>query len=163
MVVDSTHRLRELVQQMPGLKQKDENVQLFVRYTRTVEQLRHFVQHFRTEIDSHVGSLMPLWGTLSWSHFDEESHRPESHTIVPGTYYRGVRILGCTFDTQSLRFIERIVLHAGDARVDLADVYDRVERFSSWFEQWVLDTITGDEYHGADVHLRFELGVADPQ
>ncbi len=67
VIIDSAHRLRELVCQFPKLKQKEPNVQLFLRNTEVVENLRNFVQHFRSGIDSFVEKGMPLWGTLSWA------------------------------------------------------------------------------------------------
>jgi len=62
LFVDSLHRLRELVQALPGLKQKDPEVQVFLRGTRHMEDLRHTVQHYRTGIHDFVDRRAPLGG-----------------------------------------------------------------------------------------------------
>jgi hypothetical protein len=153
-MIDATHRLRGLVQQLPGLKQNQPGVQLFVRKTRTVEELRNFVQHFRTEIDTFVAKRMPLWGTLSWSRVPDDTQQPECHSIVPGTLFQGTSVYSCIFDRHEGRFIDRIILEAGDARVDLEDLFDTVAAFCQWFEQWYLQAHPGEHRHVADVHLR---------
>src|SRR3990170_1900754 len=43
LLVDSLHRLRELVQQCPGLRQNESEVQLLLRGTSVVEGLRNYV------------------------------------------------------------------------------------------------------------------------
>jgi hypothetical protein len=50
-IIDAVHRLRELLEQMPGMKKNTPERQLFLRRTASVEDLRHYFQHFRTEID----------------------------------------------------------------------------------------------------------------
>jgi hypothetical protein len=167
-IVDSAHRLRELVQQVPGLKQNDSNLQTFLRSTEAVERLRHFVQHLRSGIDSFVSRRMPLWGTVSWSRIDPASHLPENHIIIPGTFYKGVSAHGCTFDREKWSFVERIVLHAGSARVDLAAVFERVAAFSVWFQRWFEAANGTGEREGSDTHVAITVSpspqdhVTDP-
>jgi len=156
-VVDSAHRLRELIQQLPGLKKSTPEVQIFLRNTEKIENLRNFFQHFRTEINSFVERKMALYGTLSWSCINQESKLPESHTIVPGTFFHEIRAEGCVFDSHEGRFVDRIILCAGDERVDLAKIYDRVASFSNWFEKTVTGSWAGHETHGADMHLLMAL------
>ncbi len=160
-IVDSTHRLRELVQQLPGLKQNQPEVQLLLRNTESLKDFRHFFQHFRTEIHSYVERRMPLWGVLSWTWINSNTGQAESHTIVPGTFYHQIQAAGCIFDTHTGRFIDRVVLHAGAKRFDLADVYDRVAAFAKWFEEWYERKWSGDGYHGADVHFAMTFQPID--
>jgi hypothetical protein len=44
-LVDICHRVRELVQQTPKLSQNQPGIQIFLRGTGQVENLRHYVQH----------------------------------------------------------------------------------------------------------------------
>jgi hypothetical protein len=157
-MIDATHRLRGLVQQLPGLKQNQPDVQLLIRKTRVVEELRNFVQHFRTEIHGFVAKRMPLWGTLSWSRVSDDTGQPECHTIVPGTLFQGTPVYSCIFDRQEGRFVDRIILEAGEARVDLDDLFDTVAAFCRWFERWYLQVYQGEQRHVADVHLRALFG-----
>src|SRR5262249_972480 len=100
-MIDSVHRLRELIQQTPGLKKNDPAVQRFLRTTKVVEELRNFVQHFRSGIDDFVTRKIPLWGTLSWVEDNAQDGLPAHHTLVPGTFFREATAISITFDTQT--------------------------------------------------------------
>jgi hypothetical protein len=157
MMIDSAHRLRELIQQMPQLKQREPQVQLFERNTRDIEDLRHFVQHFRSGIDGFVAKRMPLWGTLSWGRISPDTNVAECHTIVPGTFYGGVWAPSCTLDTVEWKFVDGVVLHAAGARCDLTRLFNRVADLAQWFEGWFNALFTGDNRHGSDVHFLYTI------
>ena len=161
-MIDAVHRLRELLSQLPGLRKNEPELQVFLRGTAVIEDLRHFFQHFRTEIDSFHERGMPLWGTLSWAHTDAESELPENHTIVPGTFFRGAWVATCTFDTHEGRYVERVLLHAGPKKVDLATLTEQVERFVAWYVAWFERSFTSDDRLGADVHMKFQLRPVSP-
>jgi hypothetical protein len=65
-MVDSLHRLRGLIRQMPGFKQNTPNMRVFRQQTDKVEDLRNAVQHLNHEIDKLVGANQTVWGSLSW-------------------------------------------------------------------------------------------------
>ncbi|MDX6379852.1 MAG: hypothetical protein QOI57_876 [Rubrobacteraceae bacterium] len=65
-MVDSLQRLRGLLKQMPGSKNKSPGLQVFLRNTDMVEDLRNMVQHLNHEIDNLVDQNEPVFGTLSW-------------------------------------------------------------------------------------------------
>jgi hypothetical protein len=157
VMIDAIHRLRELLKQTPRLKKNEPELQLFLRRTQAIEDLRHFFQHFRSEIDSFSERGTPLWGTVSWVMADRDSGLPTNHLILPGTFFQGVCGMGCTFDSQEGRFVQRVVLHAGTKAVELADLNDNVERFAKWYVGWFEATYTGDDHHGADLHLRLSI------
>ena len=154
-IVDSIHRLRELLEQLPGLKKNTPELQIFLRRTSAIEELRHYFQHFRTEIDSFVEKAMPLWGTISWSTINDETGLSETHTIVPGTYFHGAWAATCTFDTQEGRFVDRVLLHAGPCKVDLADIEDYIKELIAWYQNWYESKYKGEKRHGADMHMKF--------
>lgn len=155
--VDSFHRLRELVQQLPGLKQNQPQLQIFLRQSTQVKELRRYVQHLRNEIDDFVEAKMPLWGTVSWTLCNPKTGQQENHIIVPGTYFNDCRVVGCTFDTYAGQFIEKLVLHVGQIRVDLANLHACAAKFWQWFEEHVKPTFDSDKCHGSDVHFKFEI------
>lgn len=66
ILIDVSHRIRELVQTVPGLKQKLPRLQLFIKNTKNVETLRNYVQHLRTGITDLPTPSTPLWGVISW-------------------------------------------------------------------------------------------------
>lgn len=156
-IVDSIHRLRQLVRHVPGLKQKLPEVQLFLRRTSSIEDLRNFVQHFATEIHEFVEKRMALCGVLMWAPINDATENAATYTIAPGTFFHGANAGTCTFDTVEGRFVERLVLRAGPARVDLADMYDRCERFWKWFEALCAQTFTEENRHGAEVRMKITI------
>ncbi len=153
MLVDSAHRLRELVSQVPRLRKNDPAVQLFQRRTTLVEDLRHHFQHFRTGIDEYVRSAMPLWGTLTWAFADPETGELQNYTIAPGTFFDGAMIPMCTFDRQEWKYVERVLLQVGPMKLDLATLIEHVTEFSIWYATWFSRTFPDTGHHGADVHF----------
>lgn len=117
LMIDSVHRLRELLEQAPRLKKNTPELQIFLRNTSGVEDLRNFFQHFRTEIDSFTELGMPLWGTLSWAYTNPNTGELENHTIAPGTYFEGAWVASCTFDRDKGAFLEKVLLYAGTKKL----------------------------------------------
>lgn len=152
-MVDSAHRLRELVQQMPRLKKSEPDVQLLIRETKAVEDLRNFAQHFRTGIDGFVSKRLPLWGTLSWNRQNAETGVPECHTIIPGTYYNHVMAALNDFNSVDWQFSGGIILRSSEAHCDLVALFQRISRFAHWFAQWFENEFPGANRSGSDVHL----------
>ena len=162
-MIDSIHRLRELVQQVPGLKKNQPELQLFLRQTHQVEKLRHFFQHFRKGIHAFTKRGTPLWGTLSWPTRDPETGILEDHIIIPGSWFHGERVGGTVFDVQEGRYVERVALQAGPERIDLVDLIEHVERFASWYVAWFEEKVSDDEHRlGADAHFKLTLKPATP-
>jgi hypothetical protein len=155
MMIDSVHRLRELVQQTPGIKQNDPDVQMFLRKTEVVEELRHFVQHFRSGINDYVDQRMPLWGTVSWIEENGEQGLPVNHLLLPGTFFGGTMAPAITFDTWTGKYVERLALNAGRLRIDLDDLHERVVAFSGWYKDWFAIRYSGQQTYDADRHFRF--------
>jgi hypothetical protein len=157
MLIDSVHRLRELVQQTPRLKKNEPNLQLFLRRTQKVEELRNFIQHLRTGINEFVVRNMSVWGTLAWGEINRDDGSLINHILIPGTFYEGVWAAGLTIDGRDLSFRERLVLSAGQYQIDLADLFDYVAAFAAWYKTWFEATFTDEPRHGADTHLQLTL------
>ena len=100
---------------------------------------------------------MPLWGTLTWIFGGNSTELPSNHLIIPGTFFADCCAMGCTLDTHEQRYVERVVLHAGPKRIDLADLYEAIEQFAVFYINWFEATFTESDRHGADVHLTFSL------
>jgi hypothetical protein len=156
-MVDAIHRLRELLSQVPGLKKKQPELQLFLQRTSTVEGLRHFYQHFRTEIDTFVGVGMPLWGSLSWIHTDLTSGENSIFTIVPGTYFEGATVCTCRVDHVANKYMERLALHAGATFIDLTVLAELVDDFIKWYVTWYREKFPDQSHYAADLHLRLRV------
>ena len=65
-IVDSSHRLRRLITSMPGIKQNDPKILLFLQRTASIEELRNFIQHANGDIQELAENQKPFWGSLCW-------------------------------------------------------------------------------------------------
>ena len=67
-MIDSVHRLRGLVDSLPGLARRNQSPEFrnFMDKAQTVEQFRDAVQHMDTEIPRSAEAGKAVWGTLSW-------------------------------------------------------------------------------------------------
>jgi hypothetical protein len=135
-VIDMCHRTRELVQQMPGLSQKLPFVQTFLRSTSHIEDLRHYVQHFRTEIPDIPGSATPLWGALSWIPTFEPT---TCYTILSGNLIDGIQAPSISYDTHKLQFTAEVLLHAGTRTADILAVLSRMKTTEASLRDWMKD------------------------
>jgi hypothetical protein len=133
-VVDMCHRVRELVQQTPGLSPKLPGVQVFLRATEPVEKLRHHVQHFRSGIPKLPHETNPLWGGLSWASSQDQT---KCYTILSGQLVPGVNTPSCSYDTHKSCFAQEIVLFAGGAMLELSSVTDSL----MVLQQFLIDQI----------------------
>ena len=156
-LIDVTHRLRELLSQAPRLKKSSPELQVFLRCTEAVEGLRHFYQHFRTGIDQFAVAGAPLWGSLSWVHTDSISGENSCYVAMPGTFFQGVAVPSCTIDTLQNKYIERIAFFAGSAKIDLAELSDRVLQLCIWYTDWYTSTISGNDVHAAELHMAMKV------
>lgn len=64
-VIDSANRLRVLLAQTPGLKQKTPPMHAVRRALAPSEALRNSIQHLPGDITSHADADTPTWGSLS--------------------------------------------------------------------------------------------------
>lgn len=163
MLVDSAHRLRELVSQVPRLRKSLVEVQLFMRRLAPTEELRHHFQHFRTGIDAYADSGAPLWGTLSWAYVDQETGAPSNFTIAPGTFFDGAAIPMCTFDRLEWKYVERVLLQVGSRKLDLAILLEHVREFASWYTNWFAQNYPDTGHHAADVYLQVSVRAVEKE
>lgn len=85
VIVDSVYRLRAMLRQMPGWKQKASGAQIFDRNTKDVETLRNFFQHLNNETKTLVREGRPLLGYVQWVSLVDESGEARAYILVPGT------------------------------------------------------------------------------
>lgn len=53
----------------------------------------------------------------------------------------------CIFDTHEGRFIDRIILDAGEVRIDLEDLFEAVAKCAEWFQGWYGEVYQGEQRH----------------
>jgi hypothetical protein len=66
-IIDSIHRLRCLIEQAPGIKQKElPQRRIFLDKTKNVEDFRHTIQHLNNDISKLADQNESAWGILTW-------------------------------------------------------------------------------------------------
>jgi hypothetical protein len=137
-MIDSTHRLRELIWDMPGLAKKQRSVELrkFRGSTASIETLRHKVQHLKGEIRALAGTDQPVWGILSWvSLFEEQPDIVRICRLAAGTlspYFGPPTKLEKMWLTPP---VDRLELTAHGISVSLTGTYQAVERVARALEE----------------------------
>jgi hypothetical protein len=131
-VVDSVHRIRELIEHAPIFPKNETDFRIFLAKTEVAEELRHYVQHLAGKAKSWT-SATPFWGVISWS---SERDPTVQFTLVTSDPYVGGSLPGLIFDRQSNCFISTFQLEVAMFRIDLNDVADRVSRLDQQIEAW---------------------------
>lgn len=131
--VDVTHRLRELVQQAPGLKQKLPKLQQFIRATESIEGLRHHVQHFRSGIAKMPEKSTPIWGVVSWVASTDPNR---CFAFAVGSPHPNLSFYTIAIDMHQMKFAQRLILSVNNVLVDVPDVLSRIREVATVIEDW---------------------------
>jgi hypothetical protein len=158
-IVDLVHRLRDLLYQVPGIKQNSPALQLFTRKTVEIEILRNAVQHLNQQIHQMAAENLPVWGALSWiSMPDPEFKSVYSCTLVAGTWFERreplVSPLGKTLSPP----VDLITLEASNCSVCLSDVMRSVEAVVRSLEEILSEQFKDRPYFGRDSLICAEIG-----
>lgn len=133
-LVDVCYRVRELVQQTPGLSQKLPGIQVFIRRTEQIENLRHYVQHLRSGIPNIPIQSNPLWGVLSWAPTNDKT---VCYTIFSGNLVGGVSGHTLSLDTHNFQFAAEIRLLAGNIEIDLNSISEQLSKLKICISDWI--------------------------
>ncbi len=136
-IIDSCHRLRELLQGLPGMKANDAGRQIFLRATSDVEKLRHVVQHLRNEIKDLVPLGLPVWGSLAWFVVDDEKmFAGKSCVVVTGNMSVRGEHPAVNPAGQVIRGpVDHVTLTAGGVQISLSKVMQAIAQFTARFER----------------------------
>jgi hypothetical protein len=80
-IVEATERLRRLIAKLPGLKQKDPQISLFFNQTRSVEELRNFIQHAEGDVPPHQVSVADPRRSVRVSKHDNRACTPRARAV----------------------------------------------------------------------------------
>ena len=143
-IVDAIHRLRELLDQMPGLAQsRSYGLQVFKRRTADFETLRNSVQHLRGELSGMAEKGQAAWGVLSWLAATESDLTTlRACALIVGGHHRKTPMFPVPVAGKL-----RIILTHKNLEVDLstavAEVATLTKRLDSALEKaWAEDTPT---------------------
>jgi hypothetical protein len=124
-IIDSIHRLRGLVDNLPGLARRNQSPEFrnFTEKAQTVEQFRNAVQHMDTEIPRSAEAGKAVWGTLSWLRGD--ANQPILYTcmlvggaMMPGGRHTFINPAGLPFAPP----IDHVTLTLAEVPVSLTDL-----------------------------------------
>jgi hypothetical protein len=170
-VVDSLQRLRGLLKQMPGSKNKSPGLQVFLRNTDMVEDLRNMVQHLNHEIDNLVDQNEPVFGTLSWftvldpTVLDPANSLVASCSLVPGTLFVKEDMARMDMSSGEVDLpVDLIVLSVSEYSVNLSDAMKRVAQLIASMEGELKEQFSRYSVAGADLLLavHVQLGNTEP-
>ena len=158
-IVDSIHRLRGLLSQAPGFKQKAPGMRLFLQRTADIGHLRNSVQHLNNEIKSLVNKNLPVWGVLSWFAIRDPKQRSGlACSLIAGTLFESknnpiVNPLGKMMHG----LVDLITLTANERCSCLSDVMRQVEVMIKDMEKQLEQQFTKLPQAGSDVLICLEI------
>ena len=167
-IIDSVHRLRELLQAMPGLKQNLTPLLLFRHRTKSYDDFRNAVQHLRRQIKGLVRSGEPVWGSISWIFFNPDRRDTlYSITLYGGTLYNQlsrpiINPVGRTVESP----ISQIRLTSYGIEVCLTDTHRHLDELTKFLEQALDQSIQKDfttppPTHAADPIVFLQLSISE--
>lgn len=135
-LVDSLHRLRELLSAMPRFQKRDSLFQVFLRGTSGVAELRNRVQHLRGDLADASLAELPVWGTITWLMMkDDAAQRFLSGSLSAGPDTGGLRPLPVPNNRVFHDRLDHVTLHVGQADVDFSEAMRLTVRLAGGMEK----------------------------
>ncbi len=153
-VIDSLHRLRELVRQTPGVKQRDSGIRLFFAKTADVTALRNRIQHINQEVLELAATGHPLLGVLSWATITQPATGKGCvAALLAGSVATAEYKITMPWDQSIQGDVGFVSLEAAGTRVMLADVLDSGIGLVRAFEEALRPRVQEGAVRPADVVL----------
>jgi hypothetical protein len=165
-IVDLVHRLRGLLEQAPGIKQKSPPLLSFMKNTVEVEKLHNSVQHLNQQIHRIADLNIPVWGALSWvTLLDPQLKSVWTCTLVAGTFFERTEPLVDPRGKQFQPPVDLITLEASNCSVCLSDAMRNVEQVVRSLEDYLREQFKDLPNVGRDVllcgQIVFPQGIPD--
>ena len=163
-IVDSVHRIREVLCQMPNLKQSTPTFQSFIRGTSGAPRLRNTVQHLRQELERMSTGQSPVWGTLSWlALLTRDGRGVASRSITPGRVLTQTQPVLNPVGKQFHGPVDHITLRCRGHELCLSDSFRHVTTVVRWHERILGRQFPGTGSTASDffTSVMFELGHVD--
>lgn len=135
-IIDSIHRLRELLSGMPKLKQNAAELKLFQKNTENCVILRNTIQHLRHENKKLAQENHPVWGTITWLALESPQAEIFRYFIIyAGSVYNNfVTPPFQPFAKPTAIPIDHISLNAYGTLISLTDYYENLEKLVMFLE-----------------------------
>lgn len=157
-IIDSLHRIRRLLEDMPGLKPNSPQLQLFYRKTSCLKSLRDSIQHLDEYLDKYALYKIPAWGRLSWVYPINE-YRYKACMIAPGDIQPDWKLYPSHYGRKMRSPIDFITL-TGNREVCLTEMIDALEQLVPWLNTQLDNNL--DRKHqfvvmGAGITARYNI------
>lgn len=134
-IVDSVHRLRGLLAQLPQLKKSSPPYQVFERKTRDVEEMRNIVQHLNRELRHFAQNNLPVFGTIDWlTVINTDLGIVRSSVIVAGRAMSGTHQLCNPLGKRVAIPVDHITLTCKSRTVDVSGTISSITSIVSMIE-----------------------------
>ncbi len=161
-IVDSINRLRTLLARVPGMKQNYAPRQVFLRQTKSIEDLRHNIQHVDTEIDALMTSKQPIWGILAWAIVDPAMRKAYSCILVAAT-----QLNARSYNVPDIRNrdfqapLDFVTINANGYSASLSDTMRSTMQLVPELEKWLVEQFGPFKDRGVDLFARVDYSSTD--
>ncbi|MGO9095455.1 MAG: hypothetical protein ACLQGV_09550 [Bryobacteraceae bacterium] len=172
-IMDSLHRLRGIIEALPGLQAKKRNpkVRSFLENTANVPPLRNTIQHLNTEISGVVEDKnWAVFGSLSWVIVEPEVSRLLSCFYLPGTPTGSHSVINPVGRRLWRSPVDSITIERSGISVNVSDAVRSVSRLAAFLEKSLGKAFAEQipERHrgirpGGDLLVRMVFGVRPDQ
>lgn len=145
-MIDSVHRLRELIFATPNMQKRGPLYEIFVRTSAAVEQLRNHVQHLKGDIINPQLANYPIWGTLGWLWVvDPPQGDFLSGMLTAGSSNGMIQPILVPNNRVYHDRLDHITLSFGDCQADLSEVMRIIVRMARALEATIKPQFEGQE------------------
>lgn len=162
-MVDSIHRLRELLLAMPKMKKHGSLLEIFMRASSAVEPLRNRIQHLKGDLVNPQLVQLPVWGTLGWLWIvDASLSRFISGVLTAGPDAGALRPILTPGNRDYHDQLDHITLSVGTDQIDLSEALRLIVRLARSLEKNIKPQFEGrTELAPVDTLMLFEIEWQD--
>ncbi|GAI91560.1 unnamed protein product, partial [marine sediment metagenome] len=163
-IVDSINRLRCLLHQAPGIKQRSPGLRIFRQKTEVVEDLRNTIQHLDQNVPTLLAEKLPVLGVLSWFVTTDPGHLSGFSCALTAGTLRPLKQLPLVNPCGRLIAppIDLIELTAGGHSACLSDIMKHVQDLTRQAEQQLEKQFDRLPQAGADLFVCVEMAFGGP-
>lgn len=163
-IVDSVHRLRQLLHKMPRVKKSTPKFQLFLRKTAVAKELRNRIQHLGDGLKDISTAGSPVWGTLKWiAVVDTSPLRLNLCSISAGRILSGVTLLPDAFHETFEPPVDYVELEAQPFKLSLSETCREIEKLVRGLEKSLEKQFAGLPTQAADIVIRTTVVFEDAE
>ncbi len=169
-MVDSLHRLRGLLNKMPGIEKRNRvpAIRAFFNATDRITELRNTVQHLDTTIPDIVDDKnWAVLGSLSWGLVDPAKNQITSSSFLPGLPLGSRPLINPANRLMWHVPVDAITIERSGVSVCLSDAMRTVESLTKALEKMLSDSfaqqLPDQSHHGADLTVSLVIQVRPEQ